>query len=96
MFPTPVVPPADTGVMINKRAKGTAKTETNTCVGPCPYAQAYYEKKLKRTGERMIAIKSVAAKLARATYYVLKNGVECLLINPFTPFQPFISRLYTS
>lgn len=48
----------------------------NFSIRYCPYAKAYYEKKLRKTGERMIAIKSVAAKLARATYYVLKNGVE--------------------
>lgn len=42
----------------------------------CPYAKAYYERKLKKTGKRVIALKAIAAKLARATYYMLKDGVK--------------------
>jgi hypothetical protein len=48
----------------------------NFSIRYCPYAKAYYEKKLKKTKERMIALKSLAGKLARGTYYVLKNGVK--------------------
>ena len=42
----------------------------------CPYAKAYYMKKLKTAGQRVVALKSVAAKLARATYYMLKEDVK--------------------
>jgi transposase len=42
----------------------------------CPYARAYFEKKLKKTGKRMIALKSVAAKLAKANYHMLKDRVK--------------------
>lgn len=46
----------------------------NFTVRHCPYAQAYFNKKLKRTGERMVAIKSVAGKLARGIYCILTKG----------------------
>jgi len=38
----------------------------------CPYARAYFERKIKK-GNIFIARKSLAAKYARACYYVLKN-----------------------
>lgn len=46
----------------------------NFTVRRCPYAKAYFNKKLKRTGERMVAIKSVAGKLARGIYCILTKG----------------------
>lgn len=48
----------------------------NFAIRFCPYAKAYYMKKLKKVGQRIVAVKSVAAKLARATYYMLKEGVK--------------------
>ncbi len=48
----------------------------NFAIRYCPYARAYYMKKVKKTGQRVVAVKSVAAKLARATYYMLKEGVK--------------------
>ena len=33
-------------------------------------------KKMKKVGKKVIAIKSIAAKLARATYYMLKDEVK--------------------
>ena len=40
----------------------------------CPYARVYYKHKLKESGKTVIAAKALASKLARATYYMLKNG----------------------
>ena len=48
----------------------------NFTIRYCPYAKAYFEKKLKKTGKKVVAIKSVAAKLAKANYFMLKNGVK--------------------
>lgn len=48
----------------------------NFTIRRCPYAKAYFDKKLKRTGERIVAIKSVAGKLARGVYCILTRGVE--------------------
>jgi transposase len=48
----------------------------NFAIRYCPYAKAYFEKKLKKTGKRVIAIKSVAGKLAKANYYMLKDKVK--------------------
>lgn len=42
----------------------------------CPYAKAYYKHKLKESGKTVVATKALASKLARATYYVLKNDVD--------------------
>ncbi|HLP59023.1 MAG TPA: hypothetical protein VK186_09345, partial [Candidatus Deferrimicrobium sp.] len=48
----------------------------NFAIRFCPYARAYYMKKLKKVGQRVVAVKSVAAKLARATYYMLKEDMR--------------------
>lgn len=42
----------------------------------CPYAKAYYQHKFKETGKNVLATKALASKLARATYYMLKNDVD--------------------
>lgn len=42
----------------------------------CPYAAAYYKHKLKESGKMVVATKALASKLARATYYMLKNEVD--------------------
>jgi transposase len=42
----------------------------------CPYAKVYYKHKLKESGKTVLATKALASKLARATYYVLKNDVD--------------------
>ena len=49
----------------------------------CPYAKAYYQKKLKKVKRTPIAIKALAGKIARANYHMLKNGV------PFDPEKAF-------
>ncbi len=36
----------------------------------------YYAKKLKKTGIRVIALKAVGAKLARANYYMLRDNIK--------------------
>jgi hypothetical protein len=48
----------------------------NFTIRRCPYAKAYFDRKLKRTGERIVAIKSVAGKLARGVYCILTRGVK--------------------
>jgi transposase len=42
----------------------------------CPYAKAYYSRKLKESGTNVLATKALGAKLARASYYMLKNDVD--------------------
>lgn len=37
--------------------------------------RSYYEKKLARTN-RIVAIKAVSHKLARASYYVMRDNVD--------------------
>ena len=37
--------------------------------------RTYYEKKMGRTN-RIVAIKAVSHKLARASYYIMRDGVE--------------------
>ena len=40
-----------------------------------PEVKKYYQKRLNKV-HRVVALKSVAHKLAQAIYYILKNGVE--------------------
>ena len=44
----------------------------------CPYAKAYYKHKLKESGIsiNVLATKALGSKLARASYYMLKNDVD--------------------
>jgi transposase len=42
----------------------------------CAYAKMYYQHKFKETGNNVLATKALASKLARATYYMLKNDVD--------------------
>jgi transposase len=42
----------------------------------CPYAKAYYKHKLKESGINVLATKALASKIARASYYMLKNDVD--------------------
>ena len=42
----------------------------------CPYAKAYYKHKLKESGISVLATKALGSKLARASYYMLKNDVD--------------------
>jgi transposase len=42
----------------------------------CPYARSFYEKKKKASGKRIIAIKALANKLAKACYYIMRDGVS--------------------
>jgi transposase len=52
----------------------------------CPYAKAYYQHKFKETGNNVLSTKALASKLARATYYMLKNDVD---YDPEKVFQRF-------
>jgi transposase len=42
----------------------------------CPQAESYYQDKLLKTKEPVVAIKSLAAKIARACYYIMKDQVD--------------------
>jgi len=42
----------------------------------CPYAGAYFNHKLKQTGMYVIAIKALASKIARATFYMMTKEVD--------------------
>lgn len=42
----------------------------------CPYARAYFNHKLKQTGMYVIAIKALASKIARATFYMMTKEVN--------------------
>ena len=42
----------------------------------CPYARAYFNHKLKQTGKYVIAIKALASKIARATFYMMTKEVD--------------------
>jgi transposase len=46
----------------------------NFMVRYCPQAKAYFQKKMART-KRVVAIKSLAAKLAKACYFIMRDGV---------------------
>lgn len=52
----------------------------------CPYAKAYYKHKFKESGNNVLSTKALASKIARATYYVLKNDVD---YNPEKVFERF-------
>jgi transposase len=63
----------------NRYLKWAYTEAANFTIRFCPYARAYYEKKMKKLAshkaKRTIVLNSVAAKLARATYHMLKDGV---------------------
>jgi transposase len=42
----------------------------------CPYARAYFNHKLKQTGMYVIAIKALASKIARATFYMMTKEAD--------------------
>jgi len=42
----------------------------------CPYARAYFNHKLKEKGIYTVAIKALASKIARATYYMMTREVN--------------------
>jgi hypothetical protein len=42
----------------------------------CPYARSFYEKKKKSSGKRIIALKALANKLAKACFYIMRDGVQ--------------------
>jgi transposase len=41
----------------------------------CPYARKFYEKKKKSSGKTVVAIKALANKLAKACFYIMRDGV---------------------
>lgn len=57
----------------------------------CPYVKAYYQHKLKESGKTALATKALASKLARASYYVLKNDVD---YNPEKVFERFKAQAH--
>jgi transposase len=52
----------------------------------CPYAKVYYKHKFKESGKTVLATKALASKIARASYYMLKNDVD---YNPAKAFERF-------
>jgi transposase len=46
----------------------------NFMVRHCPEAKAYFQRKMSRT-LRVVAIKSLAAKIAKACYFIMRDGV---------------------
>jgi len=58
----------------------------------CPYAKAYYQHKFKQTGNTVVATKALASKLARATYYMMKNDVD---YDPEKLFERFKAEAQT-
>lgn len=41
----------------------------------CPYARKFYDKKKKQSGKTVVAIKALANKLAKACFYIMRDGV---------------------
>jgi len=41
----------------------------------CPYARRFYQRKAAKT-KKVVAIKALSHKLARAAYYVIRDGVD--------------------
>ena len=69
--------------MARRRAKATRRTATSTrprafveaanfALRYCPEAKRFYERKKRKTN-RIVAIKAVAHKLARACYHMLRE-----------------------
>lgn len=48
----------------------------NSALLRCPPAQRFYERKQRATN-RIVALKAVAHKLARACYYMLRDQHDC-------------------
>ena len=46
----------------------------NFCIRNCPGAQRFYQRKLAKTN-RVVAIKALSNKLAKASYYIIKDRV---------------------
>jgi len=42
----------------------------------CPYAKSFYNRKLAKTNNKILAIKALAHKLARASYFVMRDRVD--------------------
>ena len=69
-----------------KKGKGNAKNgnkylswayveAANFCIRYDEHAKRYYQKKSAKT-KRVVALKALAHKLARASYYVMRDNVE--------------------
>jgi transposase len=52
-------------------------------IGCCAPARKYYDRKLRRSQSTSLAMKSVAAKLAKAAYFIMKNDQEFILEKAF-------------
>lgn len=52
-------------------------------IGCCPRARKYYDRKLRRTQITAVAMKSVAAKLSKAAFFVMANNQEFMLEKAF-------------
>lgn len=55
----------------------------------CPYAQVYYKQKLKESGMTAVATKSLASKLARATFHMMVRNEP---YNPEKSFKNFSAK----
>ena len=71
----------------NKYLKWAYIEAANFTIRFCPYARTFYEKKMKQLAnhkaKRTISLHAVGAKLARANYYMLRDGV------PYDPQRLF-------
>jgi len=54
----------------------------NFAIRFCPYSQAFYQRKMAKT-KRIVAIKALSNKLARASYYIIRDQV------PYDPEKLF-------
>jgi transposase len=46
----------------------------NFAIRFCPYSQAFYQRKMAKA-KRIVAIKALSNKLARASYYIIRDQV---------------------
>jgi transposase len=64
----------------NKYLKWAYIEAANFTIRFCPHARAFYEKKMKKLAshkaKRTITLNAIGAKLARANYYMLRDGVK--------------------
>ncbi|MCK4765531.1 MAG: transposase, partial [Candidatus Aminicenantes bacterium] len=58
----------------------------------CPYANVYFKHKLKESGKTVVATKALAAKLARATFYMMVKDEP---YNPEKAFKNFSEKAKT-
>jgi transposase len=48
----------------------------NYCIRYCKRAEKFYQRKLAQSKSKALAIKALSGKLARASYYIMRDGVS--------------------